>query len=50
MVSMQTKKKLQEIKKNIEKIVNKPVSEEDIIKILISVKPLEEAIWDLMLQ
>lgn len=51
MVSMQTNKRLQAIKKKMEKITGKKsLSEEQVILILLEAKDIENALIDLMLE
>ena len=49
-ISMETHKRLYRIKSDLEKIVGKPISFEQAIKILLSSRPLEETISDLLLE
>ena len=49
-VSAETHKRLYRVKTDLEKIVGKPISFEQVVKILFLARPLEETIADLMLE
>ena len=50
MVSMQTKRKLNSLKAQLEKAIGRSISDEDVLKILMVTKDFERAIIDLTLQ
>lgn len=51
MVSIQTKKRLHALKKQIEEILDgNKISEEQVLQILLAVKHPEEAVMDLMME
>ena len=49
-VSMETHKRLYRVKADLEKIVGKSISFEQVIRILLLARPLEETISDLLLE
>lgn len=49
-VSVDTRDRLYKVKTELEKIVGRTIAFEDVIRILLLVRPLEETISDLMLE
>jgi len=50
MVSVQTAKRLHALKTQIEKILGKSISDDQLVNIILSTKSVDEALSDLMLE